>query len=470
MVPDLVGHVGAPKISMKCIRWEAGMTNEEAKDLYINAVKALESKDFESALSIFDQLDAARPNSRHVTCHRIVCMANLGRKHEARSELEKIEGKLERDKVAELRRLLDAEPAPAIPLAAEVPAAAEVSGDNVLVIESAFPKSNDETTITGHIKSGTFRTGDSLTIVTPEGMPIVAPIARIGTAETPLKMARSGQKVIMLLQVESHHVVPGSSATCITQEESYAETMVVGMHGPGASPSTASQMDGALLELERKLRGGDYSGALAKLQDHVATDPDSCGAHRLLARVYLEGGEGIQDAPKALEHVRKAYELGGADDPVVVDLLAQTMAANGEAEHGLRFLERLYASTREFEAKAALGQRIVDFRSRHELGHTWEFADAYGDVIFESGDIVEIARAIKSGTVPKTSLCKKDRVGEWRKVEDTIALEQSAIGALFKDAKSGSSGPPVLVYVIITLLFAAIVAVLFNILGGPGGS
>jgi len=457
------------------------MTNEEAKELYIEAVKAFEAKDHEQALTVFDQLDAARPNSRHVSYHRIVCMAHLGRKHEARSELEKIESKLEADKVGELKRLLNpdiaasappaaaAAPAPspaAIPVA-EPQADSEVYGDNVLTIESAFPKSNDETTVTGHIKRGTFRPGDSLTIVTPDGMPIVAPIVRIGTAETPLKIAREGQKAIMLLQVESHHVVPGSSASSVSQEESYAETMVVGVNDDDGSASSASMMDGALLEIDRQIRGKDYAGALAKIQGHLTENPQSCAGHRLIAKVYLEGGPDVQDHAKALEHVRKAYELGGAEDPIVVDLLAQAMAANGEAEHGLRFLERLYAGTREFEAKGALGQRIVDFRTRHNLGHSWEFSDTYGDVIFESNDITEITRAIKSGTVPKSSLCKRDHVGEWRKVEDTIALEHPTIGALF-ETSSGGGNKSMIIYIIIALLAVTIAIVLFNIMGSSG--
>ena len=289
-------------------------------------------------------------------------------------------------------------------------------------------------------------------------MPLVAPIVRIGTAETPLKMARAGQKAIMLLQVEPHHVVPGSSATCVSQEESYAETMVVGIHDEASSASTASQMGGALLELDRKIKGGDFGGALEKLQAFLASDPKSCAGHRLMAKIFLEGGDGYRDPKKALEHIRRSYELGGAEDPIVVDTLAQAMAANGEAEHGLRFLERLYTTTREFEAKGALGQRIVDFRSRHQLGHIWEFADSYGDVIFESGDIIEIIKAFKSNTVPKTSLCKKDRVGEWRKVEETIAIEHPEIGSLFKTETPKRS--PVMIYVIIGLLVALIVAAL----------
>lgn len=435
------------------------MTNDEAKELYINAVKAFESKDFDGALSMFEALDAERPNSRHVTYHRCICLGHLGRLPEAREQLAKIEGKLEREKLIELRTLLGTHPATAArapEAAAPAPEPQELTGDNVLVIESAFPKSTTETTITGHIRSGTFRTGDSLTIITESGMPLVAPIIRIGTAETPLKMARAGQKAIMLLQVEPHHVVPGSSATCVSQEESYAETMVVGIHDEASAASTASQMGGTLLELDRKIKGGDFGGALEKLQAFLGDDPKSCAGHRLMAKIYLEGGDGYRDPRKALDHIRRSYELGGADDPIVVDTLAQAMAANGEAEHGLRFLERLYTTTREFEAKGALGQRIVDFRSRHHLGHIWEFSDSYGDVIFESGDIIEIVKAFKSNTVPRTSLCKKDRVGEWRKVEETIAIEHPEIGSLFKVETPKRS--PVVLYVIIGLLVALIAA------------
>lgn len=430
------------------------MTNEEAKELYINAVKAFEARDYDHALAMFNALDAERPNSRHVTYHRCICLGHLGRPDEAREILSRAEGILEREKVAEIRALIGPARGTDLP-AAEPVSEADLLADNVLVIESAHPKSTTETTITGHVRKGTFRTGDSLTLIAESGMPLVAPIIRIGTAETPLKMARAGQKAIMLVQVESHHVVPGSAATCVSQEESYAETMVVGVASP--EPATApSQMSGVLVEVDRKLRGGDFAGAHEKLEAHLAEDPKSCAGHRLMARVYLEGGEGFRDPRKALDHIRRSYELGGAEDPIVVDTLAQAMAANGEPDHGLRFLERLYTTTKEFEAKVALGQRIVDFRTRHNLGHIWEFADTYGDVIFESGDIVEIVKAFRSNTVPKTSLCKKDRVGEWRKVEETIAVEHPEIGSLFKTEAPKSN--PMVMYLIIGLLAALIAA------------
>lgn len=445
------------------------MTNEEAKALYIDAIKRIEAKDYDGALAGLEQLDAERPNSRHVTYHRCMCLAHLGRRDEAREHFSKIEGKLDREKLVELRRLLNQRggfeqepPATAEDIPMAVPIGDDVVGDNVLVIESAFPKSTEETTVTGHVKSGAFRTGDSLTLVTESGMPLVAPILRIGTAETPLKMARAGQKAIMLVQVEPHHVVPGSAATCVSQEESYAETMVVGVTDEPA-PSTASQMGGPLLELDRRMKSGDYRGAKEKLEAILASEPESCPAHRLMAKLYLDGEDHVRDPKKALNHIRRAYELGGAEDPIVVDTLAHAMAANGEAEHGLRFLERLYNGTREFEAKGALSQRIVEFRTRHGLGHVWEFADNYGDVIFESGDIHEIARAIKNNTVPQSSLCKKDRVGEWRKVEETIALEYPEIDALFDKRRDGSSAA---LYIIIAILAALIVIVLMNLPGG----
>jgi len=43
------------------------MTNEEAKELYQRAMARAEASDFTGALGLFDELDAARPNSRHVT-------------------------------------------------------------------------------------------------------------------------------------------------------------------------------------------------------------------------------------------------------------------------------------------------------------------------------------------------------------------------------------------------------------------
>ena len=62
-----------------------------------------------------------------------------------------------------------------------------------------------------------------------------------------------------------------------------------------------------------------------------------------MRRVYLFGGQDVRDEAKALEHVKRAYEAGGTNDDAVLETLPQALGANGEADHGLRLLERLHS-------------------------------------------------------------------------------------------------------------------------------
>lgn len=407
------------------------MTNEEAKELYQRAMARAEASDFAGALALFDELDAARPNSRHVTYQRARCLLELKRATEVQECLRKLEGKMEEDRLEEMRAKLAALRAASAPPARASSGVAAAEASNVLVIESVFPVSTDQTTVTGHVQSGIFRAGDTLTIVTPDGMPLLAPIERIGTAETPLNLVRAGQRAVMLLRVEPHHVVPGSSATSVGQEESYAKTMVVSSERSGAGPANVAP---ELVEAERLVKRGKHEEARNALEAYVGRDSGSCFAYRLLARVYLDAAPPLHDARRSLDSIRKAYELGGAQDPVVIDTLAEALAANGEAEQGLRFLERLYEGDLAVEARMALAQRIHDYRAQHELGHVWQFADNYGEVLLESSDPKEIVKAVTRGMVPKDGKCRRDRIGEWRTIETALGAEFPEIAALYKPA------------------------------------
>ena len=410
------------------------MTNEEAKRIYAQAVGHVDAGAYNNALALLDELDSARPNSRYVTYQRARCLAALGRADEAEECCRKLGDRIDSAQVEQLRAQIaatrggtnDARPT------TQPSKTATSTGDedtaNIFVVETVYPVATDQTTVTGQVKSGVIHTGDTLTIVSPEGTPLLAPVERIGTAETPLNLVRAGQKAVLLLSVEPHHVAPGMSATCAAQEESYAETMVVSSNGHGVA---ASALTPELKEVERRLRQGHYAEAKAALDAALAEDPNNAAAHRLLARVQLESDGPERDPKRALESIRKAYELGGAQNPAVIDTLAQALAANGEAQQGLRFLERLYSADLPFEARVALGQRISEYRATYNLGHVWEFADAYGDVIFEATEPAEIVKALENKTVPRDAKCRKDHIGEWRNIEDALVPEYPEIAVLY---------------------------------------
>ena len=79
------------------------MTNEEAKKLYQDAVRKFKGGAYQSALTLLDELDTERPNSRQVTLHRGLCFVKLGKLDEAEECRRKLDGKLDEESLDELR-------------------------------------------------------------------------------------------------------------------------------------------------------------------------------------------------------------------------------------------------------------------------------------------------------------------------------------------------------------------------------
>ena len=90
------------------------------------------------------------------------------------------------------------------------------------------------------------------------------------------------------------------------------------------------------------------------------------------------------------------------------------------------------------------------------MGHVWEFSDTYGDVVFETKDLADAARAIKNNTVPRNGKVRRDRVGEWRDIEQALATEHPDIKALFgTPAAKNNSQVVILAGVVIAVIAAA---------------
>lgn len=443
------------------------MTNEDAKRLFDEAAGMMNA-DPERALALLDELDAARPNSRQVTLNRGLCLVRLGRLEEAQACRERLAGKIEDAKLAELDALIGAKRAqtarpaehpktPDIPRPAPAPSANE----NVLIVESTFPVSTTEATVTGHMESGVFHTGDTVTVIAENGMPLLAPIRRIGTADAPLKLVREGQRAVLLLEVEPHHVRPGGRLVSRVAEEAYAKTMVVS--AASAEDALPEELSPEILRVERDIKAGQFDTATQTLAAYLDARPDSRTAHRLMARVLLEGPDAIRDKARALEHVRRAYELGGSEDPAVIDTLAWAMGENGEGEHGLRFLERQASLATDPRAIAALAKRIVEFRDRFALGHVWEFGDQYGEVVFETKNLADAARALKNNTIPRAGKVRQDRVGEWRDIEQALADLHPDIKAIYAKPPASAGNLPIMALAAAALL-ALLAAAAFMLL------
>jgi len=255
---------------------------------------------------------------------------------------------------------------------------------------------------------------------------------------------RQDQQGIIVLRVEPHYVAPGARLVADASDDAYAETMVVPDEGEDtAGPGLAMQvgvMNPALREAEQLVNERRFEPAKEMLEVYVARNPHDGGAYHLLGRVHLEADDELQDAAVALEHVQKAYELGGDRDPAVLETLAKALGMTGRPEHGLRYLERLYALATTEDAKEAWAQRIEFYRKRFRLGTVWEFINSWGDVILESGDGEEIAKAIANGSVPKDAQVRRNKTGQLRSIEEALVPVFPQVATFYVKPRKPSVG------------------------------
>lgn len=475
------------------------MANDTAKEQFQQAQDLCKREQFAEAWKVLEELYREVPNSRRLAYQRGLCLLGLERYDEALSCCKSLEGKMEesyvralQNKITSARRAsgdnehfatptavgddaqllepmgLTVDVATPPPQETPAPPLAQLSEEaaNIFAIDSVFPTSMDETTVTGRVVEGAFYTGDSVSLVSPSGLPLLAPIIRIGTAETPLKMVREGQQAVMVLKVEPHHVVPGSRATSSSSSDSHKETVVVSgdSNSPGVQEvKTKAELDSELKEVEGMIAERRVREAHQKLTDYLAAQPSSCDAHRLLARVYLENNRELRDKKKALQYAKRAFELGGAEDPGVLEVLANALGANGEAQHGLRFLERLHALANEGEPRDVMAKRIQNFRVKHKLGDVWEFLDGLGNIIFESSNIEDIRKALENGSMAKNVQCRKNKIGGWQPIEQSLAVAHEPIAALYSKQTN-----PLLLYTVVGAVAGLTVGMLLSI-ARPGG-
>ena len=452
------------------------MSSQEARAQFQRAEQLCQDGEYRQALRILDELREALPSSRRVVYQRALCLVNLERFDEALAACEVLDGKLDAKHIEALRskiqrrreraeRARDAArgavsssgqageaaaayaPAPGggTEAGAEEVAAAAVAGmtqdageagagANVYQVESVFPLSTYQTTVTGRVVTGAFHTGDTVSLISTGGTPIFAPIIRIGPADTPIRVVRQGQQTVMVLQVEPQHLAPGSRLTSSGSAEAYAETMVVtGSEESGAAPGAgAPEHDADLDVVTRLLDERRFGPAKQRIESYLEKDPFSGTAYRLLARVHFESDDELHNNERALECIEKAYELGGDRDPAVLEELAKIQGANGRAEYGVRYLERLYAMAGDDEKREELAKRIESYRNRFKLGNVWEFINNWGDVIFESDNVDAIEKAIANGSVPVDAKCRRNRTGEWRTIQEILVPEHPQLARFFR--------------------------------------
>ncbi len=434
------------------------MTNDEAKALYDRAQTLFGENQFARALDLLDQIDQERPNSRHVTYQRALCLAELGRLEDAEECAARLDGKIETAAMERLRVTMTKagqprEDAPAF-LNSKIGTV-----PNVLTVQGVYPVSTDQCTVMAHVRSGVFHVNDELVIVAPGNRRSTAPILRIGTAETPINLVRAGQITTMLLKVEPDQIAVGMSLSAAASDEICAATMAAD-HESRPKPATTLEMTPELIAIERMMQRGEYGDAERLLNVYTLQHRGQYSAHRLLARLYLDAPPPLGNEKLAAEQINKAYEKGGAGDLAVIRVLAEVRGRNGDAGKGLAFLERLDTPDLEPEARSALAQWIFDYRDRFNLGHVWQFADSYGEIIFEAADHEAAIRAFSTGAVPPSAVCRRDRMGDWKPVADALAYEAPEI-AKFLGIEL-QQRPSFFFFTLVALLITAILLAMFG--------
>lgn len=407
------------------------MTKDESRRMFSEATQLFDDKQYAGALALLDTVDEAHPDSRHVNYHRALCLVELGRVDEARRCLKRLTGRIKPKHFQKLTQAIEkaegtrneANPSPHEDLSAAP------EGESVFTVQKVYPVNTHESSVTGIVKKGVFHVNDVAKVISRSGVPVPAPIMRIGPADTPLLLAREGQQAMLLLRVASDKINNGAYIVCTTRSADNRATMVAKPDDTGQICSM--ECPDELAPIKKMIRRGAYYDAEKALKAYIEQHPATMFAKRMLAQVYLEDTSPLRDPAKALPLIQQVYEAGGASDLTVTNMLVKAQAKSGKPDIGLHFLERLYASQKEMEAKRGLAQRIHDFRMEYELGDLWEFADSYGDIIFKSTNPEEVVRAIAKGIVPLECTCRLNAIGEFAPIETTLAPLYPEVAALF---------------------------------------
>jgi len=451
------------------------ITNEEAKLLYEDARKLIETGSFEEALEKLNILDRERPNSRRVTYYRALCLARTGQPALAKACMAGLTDRIEPEALEKLKQIIAQVEADSKTAEVSNTLPAELDKDsqepltllepNLLQIQSVIPTSVDTCTITVTIRSGIFRVGDSLKLPGSGGREEQAEILRIGTANAPLYFAREGMSVPMLVKAQPTQLAPGMNAGCRHHRRTQKDTTVLVMpeeHG------LVIQWDESLQTAERLIKREDFSGASDLLNAYLQEHPESVLANRLIAELYRNAPAPIGDLKKALDHAEQAYNAGGFSDPPTVYLYAELLAQQGEKNKGLACLERLYETVEDPHARNALAERIRQFRRDHSLGVLWQFSDLSGEVLFETADRNQLIAALRESEILRNARCRLDRVGAWQDAKSLLSQTIPEIAELYginvspAGNDSGRKLTLAIILLVVGLLLAIVMPILFQ--------
>ena len=402
------------------------MTKEEAKILLVEAHELTQGRKYQEALTILQQIRTVFPDSGRVIQQQAFCLIGLGKLEEAEQLcplLEQLAGSdvsVIRSGIQQARNtsgIASAPQSPVPPTTVTPPLVKGPVAENEFFVESVSPVSTEETCVMGHVAEGAFFSGSMVSVITATGLPLLAPILRLGTQYAPLNVIRKGPLATMFLQIEPEHVAVGAKIFSTDSGAAQAPTMIVSAKSISDKPKINSPSP-ELLEARRLLDNRMFNEAKQLLGVSLSRTPNDAEAHRLMARLSLEAEHELNNPQKAMHHIAKAYEIAGHEQPEVIEVLAQTLGANGQCEHGLRHLERLYETTDDIDQKNLYAQRITSFRTRYQIPDLWQFIDSMGTILIESTDPDKIQKALENRNIPPNALFRKNKVGVLLPVKD----------------------------------------------------
>jgi tetratricopeptide (TPR) repeat protein len=433
------------------------MAIDESRRIFAEAVELYDNGDYNGALALFDIVERDLPNSRHINFHRALCLVKVGRIEEAKRCQRKLEGRIKAQDFQHLSR--------AIENAGLSDHDAEYEDDpiseNLFTVKAVYPISGEECSVTGIVKKGVFRTGDTAYALNRASRRVPALIVRIGPADTPLLLARQGQQAMMLLRIKPDKISPGDTLVYEAQISASDATMTVKSNACGKTIIMECPED--LAPIEKMIKRGYYFDAEKSLSRYIVRNPENIFAKRMLAQVYLDDGSPLQDTIKALDLIRTVYQEGGSEDPTVINILAHAYAESGNPEEGLEALEHLYTLLHDVEAKRALLQRIDEFRMAYDLGELWEFADSYGEIIFKSYSGRESVRAIMKGVIPLDTTCRHNGLGDFSPLATSFAPLFPEVAALIK-SKTQKQWTPGFIALLVILVLGILLTVLLPVI------
>lgn len=175
-----------------------------------------------------------------------------------------------------------------------------------------------------------------------------------------------------------------------------------------------------------------FKGAREILDEVLKQRPDNEEANLLLSRLYLEGDEDTKDAEAALFHAEQALRLEGGKSPIFLKAMAEALGTNNRAEEGVTYLEKTYEIERREEGKKAAEELIASYRIRFNLGQLWQFADESGRIPYESAQVEEIKQNLVNGNLSSGALCRKNRVGYFHPIKDSLVKAEGPIEVLYQ--------------------------------------